>query len=256
MNQRLNNREGQQKKLTNKEKAQELLFDALEATGSKRRKLAKEALKLYPDSPEAYTILADLEMNPVKAEELLLKAIEVGEKELGQGFFEENKGHFWGIVSTRPYMRAKYNYALLLQDIEKTKAAIKHYEELLELNPNDNQGVRYDLFTALVEKGLLKKAEELLNRYNEDMSASGSYNRVLIEFLQNGATSRAKQLLQKAKRQNPYVPKYLVGKKAIPLYLPNSYQPGDEAEAIIYADQHLDLWHNNRKLMDWLVASQ
>ncbi|KIO67074.1 hypothetical protein B4065_2105 [Caldibacillus thermoamylovorans] len=246
------NRQGVKKTLSNKEKAQELLYDAYESTGNKRIELAKKALKLYPNSPDAYNILAELELNVVKEEKLLLKAIEVGEKELGKKFIEENKGYLWGIVSTRPYMRAKYNYAVFLHETDRLAEAIRQYEELLQLDLNDNQGVRYELFIAYVESGLFKKAEALLKKYNETTTANGAYNLVLIEFLQNGATNKAKQLLQKAKQQNPYVPDYLLGKKNIPMYLPSYYQLGSESEAIIYADNHWTLWAGNPKLLDFL----
>lgn len=246
------NRQGVKKTLSNKEKAQELLYDAYESTGNKRIELAKKALKLYPNSPDAYNILAELELNEVKEEKLLLKAIEVGEKELGKKFIEENKGYFWGIVSTRPYMRAKYNYAVFLHETDRLEEAIHQYEELLQLNLNDNQGVRYELFIAYVESGFLKKAEALLKKFDETMTANGAYNLVLIELLQNGVTNKAKQLLKKAKQQNPYVPDYLLGKKDIPMYLPSHYQLGSESEAIIYADNHWTLWAGNPKLLDFL----
>lgn len=138
-----------------------------------------------------------MELNPLKEEQLLLKAIEVGEKELGKDFIKENKGYFWGIVSTRPYMRAKFNYADFLHENERFEEAIRQYEDLLELNPNDNQGARYELFIVYVESGLFKKAEALLKKYNETTTANGAYNLVLIELLQNGVTNKAKQLLKK-----------------------------------------------------------
>ncbi|MFZ2464505.1 MAG: SEC-C metal-binding domain-containing protein [Caldibacillus thermoamylovorans] len=246
------NQQGAKRILSNKEKAQELLYDAYESTGNKRIELAKKALKLYPNSPDAYNILAELELNVVKEEKLLLKAIEVGEKELGKKFIEENKGYLWGIVSTRPYMRAKYNYAVFLHETDRLAEAIRQYEELLQLDLNDNQGVRYELFIAYVESGLFKKAEALLKKYNETTTANGAYNLVLIELLQNGVTNKAKQLLKKAKQQNPYVPDYLLGKKDIPMYLPSHYQLGSESEAIIYADNHWTLWAGNPKLLDFL----
>lgn len=246
------NQQSVKKPLSNKEKAQDLIYDAYDSTGKKRIELAKKALKLYPNIPDAYNILAELELNPLKEEQLLLKAIEVGEKELGKDFIKENKGYFWGIVSTRPYMRAKFNYADFLHENERFEEAIRQYEDLLELNPNDNQGARYELFIVYVESGLFKKAEDLLKKYNETTTANGAYNLVLIELLQNGVTNKAKQLLKKAKQQNPYVLDYLLGKKDIPMYLPSHYQLGSESEAIIYADNHWTLWAGNPKLLDFL----
>ncbi len=252
INQRLHKSDAPKKKLTNKEKAQDLLFDAYESHDNKRKELAEQALKLYPNSPDAYSILAEFEFNPLKKEQLLLTGMNVGLKELGPDFFSENKGSFWGMVHTRPFMRAQYNYAVVLQESGRLEEAIKQYEELLELNPNDNQGVRYELFTAYLELGLINKAEALLNQFNEPTSANGAYNRVLIEFFKNGATIKAKQLLQKAKLQNRFIPPYLLGNKNIPEFLPSGYQLGDESEAVIYVDQHLHLWQSHPKLIEML----
>ena len=149
-------------------------------------------------------------------------------------------------------MRAKYGYAEFLRNSGRLEEAIQHYEDLLELNENDNQGVRYELFTAFMKLDLLNKAEALLNKINETSTAFGVYNRVLIECSQNGATFKAKRLLQNAKKQNPYVLDYLLGHKNVPQYIPDGYQPGDELEAVIYVEQHLDIWQRNPKLIDFL----
>lgn len=240
------------KELTNKERAQDLLFDAYESLGDKRKELAEKALQLYPNSPDGYTILAEFEFNPLKKEQLLLTGMNIGLKELGLGFFAKNKGHFWGIVRTRPFMRAQYHYAVFLLESGRMEEAIKQFEELLELNPNDHQGVRYELFISYIESGVVDKAKNLLNLFNETTTAHGTYNNVLIEFLKNGATIKVKQLLQKAKAQNPFVPDYLLGNKNVPEFLPNEYGLGDESEAVIYADQHLHLWTRHPKLMELL----
>lgn len=256
MSKRLNSKGSSKKQLSNKEKAQDLLYDAHETTGTKRKQLAVKALNVYPNSPDAYNILAEFEIDPEEQRKLYLKGIDAGEKELGSEFFNENKGHFWGIVSTRPYMRAKYNYGQLLQDIGNLDGAITQFEELLELNPMDNQGVRYDLFIAYVESNVLQKAEALLNEYNEEITAHGAYNRVLLEYLQNGPTSKAKKLLKNAMKNNPYVVDYLLQKKKLPLLSPATYGLGDESEAIIYSEQHIDLWRENALLIEWLKKSR
>ncbi|PLR79568.1 tetratricopeptide repeat protein [Bacillus canaveralius] len=256
MNKRLNSRQSSPKPLSDKEKAQELLFEAYESTGNKRKQLVEKALKLYPNSSDAYNILAEYEKNPEEQKKLYLMAIEAGEKELGQAFFKENQGDFWGIVNTRPYMRAKYNYALLLHGMGMLKEAIEQYEELLELNDMDNQGVRYQLFVAYAQNGLLQKAESVLKQYNEDITAHGLYNKLLIEYLQNGPSQKAKKQLKKAKDSNPYVIDYLIQKKKLPRSSPAAYGLGDESEAIVYAEQHLHLWRDNVELIEWLKESR
>lgn len=65
--------------------------------------------------------------------------------------FEEQVGHFWGILETRGYMRARYALVEALLKI-KTYAAVaaaqRHIMDLLRLCRSDNMGVR-DLLPAL-----------------------------------------------------------------------------------------------------------
>ncbi|MDQ0214442.1 tetratricopeptide (TPR) repeat protein [Oikeobacillus pervagus] len=252
MNQQINHPKTASEPLSNKEKAQELLFDAYETTGPKRFQLAKKALKLYPNSPDAYLILAEeYEWEPLKQLKLYRKGIEAGEKDLGHDFFKKNKGHFWGIVSTRPYMRVKYEYGVLLMDLQKYEEAIKQLEDLLALNPSDNQGVRYELFLAYVECGLLNKAKSLLMQYPE-VTANGAYNEALLGYLENGLSNKVKIQMGKAKEKNPYVIDFLIGKKKLPLSAPAAYQIGETSEAIIYAIDHHHIWNKHPEAIEWL----
>ncbi|CAF9936201.1 MAG: hypothetical protein ALECFALPRED_006731 [Alectoria fallacina] len=65
--------------------------------------------------------------------------------------FEEQAGHFWGILETRGYMRARYALVDALLKI-KTHAAVEaarvHVMDILRLCRSDNMGVR-DLVPAL-----------------------------------------------------------------------------------------------------------
>jgi tetratricopeptide (TPR) repeat protein len=234
-----------------KDDAQSLLYDAFEAEGSERYRLAEKALKQNPNLIDAYNILAENADSLEEALQMYEKAIWIGQKELGKAFFKENKGHFWLIFETRPFMRAKYNYAQALLQLGKSKEAIAQFEELLELNPNDSQGVRYSLFIAYAEKGDLQKADRLLKQYEED-SAQFHYNILLLELLKNGFSSKAKTLLKTAKQNNKFVIPYLNERKRLPKAPPDYYGIGDEDEAIVYADAHLHLWREIDALRDWL----
>ena len=236
---------------TNKERAQQLIYEAMEVQGAKRYKLAEEALTLDPNCVDAYVILAENASTPEEAMVLSKKGMEIGQKELGKDFFKENIGHFWMMLETRPYMRAKANYAETLYELELETVAIKEYEELLELNPNDNQGIRYRMFPVYLETGNVVKAEKLLKQY-EETTAHGLYNQLLLELYKNGFSAKAVKLLKDAKKENRFVVPYLIGKKHIPMYLPDHYGTGDENEAIIYADEHLHLWDKIEGFQEWL----
>lgn len=239
---------------SNKDKAQDLMYKAFEEEDwGNAFQMVKEALRLYPNLPDAYSFLAEYEDDPL---ELLLKAVEVGEKDLGKEYFLENKGHFWGLIETRPYMRAKLNLANFYMEEGMIKEALAHYEQLLELNPNDNQGVRDLLFIAYIEKGAVTKAEKLIKKFNDFETTTSAYNKLLLELVKNGATLKAKQLLKNAKEQNSHVVEYLLKPDKIPLFRPDAYSIGGIEEAILYADDHVDIWEKNKKAIQWLRKNQ
>src|SRR5699024_5376154 len=95
--------------------AQDLLFDAGEASGAKRKRLIQQALEIHPLSSDAYLLLAEDERDMDQQLKLLKKAIDVGEQDLGDEFFKKNYGHFWGIIETRPYMRERVTYGKSLK---------------------------------------------------------------------------------------------------------------------------------------------
>lgn len=234
-----------------KEQAQQLVYEAFEAEGVARYRLAEKALKLDPDCVDAYNILAEAAPGLEETAELYQKGMTIAEKQLGKKFFKENKGYFWGLIETRPFMRAKFNYAQTLMALGKAEEAIGQMKELLELNPQDNQGVRSYLFIGYVDNGDLANARKLLDQYDEGL-AEGAFNRALLEILEHGFSTKAVKRMKEAKKENKHVIQYLSGKKRLPSELPDYYGFGDENEAIVYAGEHLHLWRKISGLSDWL----
>lgn len=238
--------------LSPKDEAQELLYQAFEEMDRKKRlDLAYRALEIYPNSPDAYNILGDESASLETAANYYRQGMLAGEKDLGRRFFRENKGHFWGIVETRPYMRAKANYAQALWQLGEKEKAIEQYEQLLQLNPNDNQGIRYMLLPAYIELGKYDEAEELMDQYDE-ATAMMDYNRLLVSYLKYGLHEELGDLLEEAITSNPHVIDYLLKKKRLPKEDPLFFSFGDDTEAVMYAKAHIHLWQRERELLEWL----
>jgi tetratricopeptide (TPR) repeat protein len=161
-------------------------------------------------------------------------------------------GHFWGVFETRPYMRARASLASCLWERGERGEAIAHYQEMLYLNPGDNQGLRYILQQCLFEEGLETELEQLLADYGDDASASWLYTRALFWFHKEGANKRALTRLKEALKFNPYVPDYLLGAKRLPRVLPEYMSFGDETEAAHYATEASHLWLQEKGAVDWL----
>src|SRR5215210_1502327 len=197
------------------ERAQELIYDAFDTDDPQRRvELAEEALEISEDCADAYVILAEETAEDAgEARELYEAGVRAGERALGEEIFTEEAGNFWGILETRPYMRAREGLASALWALGEREQALAHYRRLLELNPGDNQGVRYQLAGCLLEEGLDEELGELLGQYKEEASAYWLYTRALWRFRMEGATERATTELKEATATNPYVLLYLLGRK-------------------------------------------
>jgi tetratricopeptide (TPR) repeat protein len=233
-------------------KAQDLMYQAFEARGRKQIQLVRKALDICPDCTDAYVLLAERCSDVGKARDYYAKGVAAGERTLGDDFFKEESGHFWGILRTRPYMRARFGLAQCLEELGNLGEAVQHYRELLRLNQNDNQGVRHMLIRSLLELNANEEAAKLLKEYKDDEClALWCYARALLTFRQKGDTSTARNHLKKALEVNGHVPKYLLGYEEMPDSLPAGYSPGSENEAIICSEQLADVWEDTEGAMEW-----
>jgi tetratricopeptide (TPR) repeat protein len=236
--------------------AQELMYQAWdERNPAKRIILAHEALSISPDCADAYVLLAEEEADTLgRALEYYQKGVEAGERALGKAYFEENEGHFWGLLETRPYMRAHHGLANTLWELGRTKESISHYWDMLRLNPGDNQGVRYVLLNLLLTLDRDAEAQALIEQYEDDAMAEWLYTRALLTFRAEGASEDAESILQEARHTNSHVPAYLTGRKRIPNRLPPYITWGGEDEAVTYAASYLPIWRRTPGAIDWLQS--
>jgi tetratricopeptide (TPR) repeat protein len=132
--------------------AQQLMYEAFEAPSPQRQmSLSHKALEISPDSADAYVLLAEYAERLPEALKLYEQVVAAGERALGDERFEEYEGHFWGFIETRPYMRAREGLANCLWEAGRREDAVEHCREMLRLNPNDNQGIRYRLLAMLLD---------------------------------------------------------------------------------------------------------
>lgn len=237
------------------EHAQDLIYRAFEARGRRRTQLARKALELSADCADAYVLLAEQAADPETARDLYAQGVAAGERALGPPTFEEQAGHFWGIVRTRPYMRARFGLARCLEELGQVGNAIGHYQELLRLNPTDNQGVRDILLPALLAAGRAGEAGALLQQFDDDISATWKYGWALWTFRREGDSKLARDRLRAAVRANRHVPVYLTGKAEWSGPLPASYAFGSKEEAVLCAGELGTAWRATPGAEAWLTAS-
>jgi tetratricopeptide (TPR) repeat protein len=234
--------------------AQDLMYDAWEAAGKRQRvALARKALAISPVCADAYVLLAEETARSVpEALDIYRKGVEAGELALGKKTFEQDVGDFWGLLETRPYMRARAGLAQALWASGWREEAIDHYRDMLRLNPNDNQGVRYLLAGCLLEMELCADLDALLDEYDGDSSAGWTYTQALASFRREGDTKRSRSLLAAALASNGHVPGYLLGEKKLPRTRPDYITMGGEDEAIEYVRDFGAGWERSPGAIVWL----
>ena len=240
-----------------KDEAQQIAFDAMEAESeAEARKLAKRALKLDPDCVDALVVMTDLDARSTRETiEGLQRAVAAGERSLGAKFIRENTGHFWMLIETRPYMRAMAQLAGVLFAEGLNLDAIRIYEKMLELNPNDNQGVRDPLLGVYLAVNDLDGAGRLLKKYKDDAMANFAWGHVLERYLSGDLTGAA-AALKKARKANRFVELYMTGQKPIPKGMPEMYSPGSEEEAMLCMDGAGRAWAKHKEAVSWLLDQQ
>jgi tetratricopeptide (TPR) repeat protein len=234
------------------EQAQDLIYEAMDARGRRQLQLIRRALDLSPDCADAYVLLAERSSDPGEQRSYYERGVAAGERALGAAAFTDADRSFWGDVSTRPYMRARFGLADSLAERGETAAAIEHFQALLHLNPNDNQGARYRVLSLLLEANRSEEAEAVLGAHDE-ASAHWCYAGVLVA-LKRDNRRLARTRLRAALRVNRHVPRYLTGQRDLPDLLPEEYAFGSNEEAALCASDLIDAWSATPGATAWLKA--
>ncbi|OHB63245.1 MAG: hypothetical protein A2Y76_09770 [Planctomycetes bacterium RBG_13_60_9] len=233
-------------------RAQDLVFRAYETSGRRQIHLARQALEVSPDCADAYTLLAERTPDPDKKLDYYKQAIQTAERTLGPDIFQKEAGRFWDIIQTRPYMRARFGLAQLLEALGQLEEAAQHYQELIRLNEGDNQGARYHLWPCLLKLGRDDEVNALLEESENDQGECvWNHMRALLTFRQEGDTPTARQQLRQAIKDNAYTADYLLGNEA-PVRPPAPYEIGSEDEAISCVRLLIEVWLRTPGALEWL----
>lgn len=234
--------------------AQDIIYQAWDASSKKKRvELARKALSVSSDCADAYVLLAQESAKTLQEKcDLFAEGVEAGERAIGSDDFEDFKGSFWGFLETRPYMRARLGLAEALWEMGKEAEAIQHYCALLELNPNDNQGVRFILSSRYLHSGKDAELKKLLKSYHKDSSAAWLYTWALMAFRTKDKS--AEEIAKKAWKYNQHVPAMLAGTKALASSDTGYMTMGGTDEATYYVEECGDVWRKTPKAVEWLLG--
>lgn len=236
------------------ERAQDLASAAMEAYGRLRIKRARQALAISASCADAWVVLAEAASTPEAAHAHYERGVAAGERAIGQDAFTSLAGHFWGHVETRPYMRARLGLAEVSRELGQIGDAIEHYRAMLDLNPGDNLGVRYQLAATLLEARRDEDAKALLDAYADDSAATWAYARMVWTWRTEGDGPRAREAFEMAVRSNPYVIEHLLVPDTLPAMRSEYYSPGSAEEAAYVVDALTGAIRATPDILPWVMA--
>jgi tetratricopeptide (TPR) repeat protein len=144
--------------------------------------------------------------------------------------------------------------AQALRDVGRHEEALAHYRVLLELNPGDNQGVRYLLLAVLLERGVNDEAGVLLVEHEDDLQALWPYGRCCGDFPSTAGTSRTREAFDAAVRANLHMVSYLLNPDSIPFDRPPHFALRSREEAAYVAETLGDAFAATDDALEWLAT--
>jgi tetratricopeptide (TPR) repeat protein len=209
---------------------------------SAAKKKALKALEVYPYCVDARNLLGNIYTDRFEffeAEKVYCTAVDDAVREQG-GVVKMQDAPYWLEMDTRPYMRARHGLGLSLMQLHRYEEALREFEILMDLNPNDNQGVRFLLGDVYHFTGNLEKAEQCYREYEDVESRYG--HALLQNFLGKEATASA--MLIKCLKGAPFIARILR------LYL-EKFDFWKERGLFRYGDLPLFLLHRNAMTAAW-----
>lgn len=232
--------------------AQALVYQAFARPDpAERVRMAGQALAISPDCADAHVLLAEHVGSAREALEEYWLAVAAGERALGPETFREEVGHFWRVLETRPYMRAREGLAHALWAAARGDEAIEHLTEMIRLNPDDNQGVRFTLASWLLTLGRDEEVVRLLEGY-PDAAWNSWLTRGLIAFRAHGDAPEGRRLLRIGHQSNPFILPWLLGDEPFPEERPGGYTARSPEEAYFYVEASRCAWRSTPGAIAWL----
>ncbi|RAJ88101.1 transcriptional repressor TCF25 [Chitinophaga dinghuensis] len=221
--------------------------------------ILKQIIKEHPYFLDAYNHLSVAFRNQEKEFESYLvaeKVYRLGKECFPKEFKIKTARLSWQITNNRPYLRACHLYGLELQFNEEFDKAIEVYNEMLQLNPLDNQGARHLKLECLFALEDYSAARDLLDSYPVEHTISFAYGKLLLAILDEDHKSAA-QLLVDAIAVNPYLPAEIVKKRHTPPagFLEEEMPAGSLHEAFEYWTDYIDIY-TQQPIIDFFESTK
>ena len=188
-----------------------------------------------------------------EARDLWEQTSRIGYKAFPQDFKLGRDRLEWGWLKNRPFLRCLHGLALARYDDGETGEALRLFQELLTMNPNDNQGVRAIAVEVLFKLGIFEDALEITRQYPDDVMPETLYGRALALF-KLGQRQEASVALREAIEYLPLVAKELLKvKHRLPkTAMPDVLTMGGADEAYYYWEHCGQFWEGDIEALEWM----
>ncbi|OHA15723.1 MAG: hypothetical protein A3B08_01760 [Candidatus Taylorbacteria bacterium RIFCSPLOWO2_01_FULL_43_44] len=148
----------------------------------------------------------------------------------------------WHFADNRPLLLLLGEYATFVESVEGPLSAIPHYEELIALNPNDNQGIRGFLATAYLKTNRLEELLVLDGKYPDDMVAELAVGALLAVYKLGNLESASKRIKKMRKHWAHVFQEILKTDHPKPELLSGRVRVGGDDEAWLYWEDQGTYW--------------
>ncbi|MGE0174655.1 MAG: tetratricopeptide repeat protein [Oligoflexales bacterium] len=197
---------------------------------------ALDALAIDSMNWKTWTKLADVAKDdglPARRLGFLKNALQCTMSLVPEEIMEKPNYPYYHDERCRPFLYATEALALASMEVGILDEAIDLFFSILEMNSNDNLGVRFPLIRCLLESGRLIEGHDIVQTY-PDASPAWTWIRTGIAAKRKSPRS-AVTLMKQAIDQNPHVLDYVRGNKVVPTTSPEEFDVGDDSEAKMIA---------------------
>lgn len=204
-----------------------------------------QIIKKYPFAFDAYYYLGYhyfWQKKTTKSITLLEKGLSEAQKLFPKKLDIKKDQLHWGFIENRPFLRMFFQLGLCNMN-HSISQSIKIFEDMISLNPDDNQGARALLMQCYFENNDMASAISLCKKYPDDTTPAISFGYVLALYNTKDIIKSKREGIE-AIKWNDMVAKEITKKhhKLIDSNRPEFVESGSAHEAYIYWGEFGKYW--------------
>ena len=221
-------------------------------------KIFKELIKKYPEFIDVYhhyALLLKESGMPYKAFEVWQDITQFCLSLLPDNFYFGRDLLTWLSIDNRPFLRVYHALGLEYEGIAETEKSLNIYNNILDMNPNDNQGIRALAMRCYFQLKRPGNVLQIIEKFPDDGMAETIYGEVLVLY-QLDHTIKAEKKLKEAYAFLPLVAEEIAKKqhRRPKNTYPGSYSFGGADQAYYYWLEQGKYWKSTSGAIDFVKS--